>query len=71
MKNKIFLVLVLISIFSCTKTKKDIRNSADNETNSIVINNESIKSETQPDIKNWYDAIMVIISKNPIINLLN
>ena len=58
MKNKIYLVLVLISIISCTKTKKDIRNNADNTTEAIAINNESVKSETQPDIKNWYDAII-------------
>ncbi len=58
MKNKIYLVLVLISIISCTKTKKDIRNNADTTTEAIAINNESVKSETQPDIKNWYDAII-------------
>lgn len=72
MKNKIYLVLVLISIISCTKTKKDIRNNADTTTEAIAINNESVKSETQPDVKNWYDAIIadyVKKSDNQLIKL--
>ena len=72
MKNKIYLVLVLISIISCTKTKKDDRNSADTTNEAIAINNESVKSETQPDVKNWYDAIIadyVKKSDNQLIKL--